>query len=147
MKESVLEVAKMLRSEGHTVDAFCDGTSKRLAFNWSDLFRTVPQGKPLDTTKINGKEVFAYSKVQEAFQEDKKYLDWADATIMIVPCGKSAHLEGGYTVGQGKDLYIIGGFPAGEFEVMYGFARKIYYFSEIYKLLADLKEQERKKTG
>lgn len=41
---------------------------------------------------------------------------------MILPCGRSAHLEGGYAVGKGKALYILGHFPKGEFDVMYGFA-------------------------
>jgi hypothetical protein len=60
---------------------------------------------------------------QRAFVEDKKWLDWADVCILILPSGKSSHLEAGYAKGQGKQLIIYQRhFPEGEFDVMYGFA-------------------------
>lgn len=36
------------------------------------------------------------------FTMDKEHLDAADGCVMVYPAGKSAHLEFGYMIGQGK---------------------------------------------
>jgi hypothetical protein len=56
--------------------------------------------------------------------------------VLILPSGKSSHLEAGYAKGCGKKLYIIGGFVKGEFETMYGFADGM--FTDIMELGAAL---------
>jgi hypothetical protein len=33
---------------------------------------------------------------------DKAALDLCDACVLVLPCGRSAHLEAGYCAGQGK---------------------------------------------
>lgn len=43
----------------------------------------------------------------EGFANDMKYLDAADTVVLVLPCGKSAHLELGYAVGQGKKTAIL----------------------------------------
>ena len=90
-----------------------------------------------DIAKHDGISIMRTKEVQRAFAEDKKWIDWADAVIMLLPCGKSAHLEAGYAKGHGKKLYIIGEFPKGEFDVMYGFADRLY--RELGNLIYDLK--------
>jgi len=135
-KESVLEMAVLLREEGHEVDAFCD-EENRVSFNWSEL-TGIMNKEGLDLTELDAKDMINHWRVQEAFKEDKKFLDWADVVIMLMPCGRSAHLEAGYAVGCGKKLYIVGGFEKGEFDVMYGFADGMYDYSEIHYLLIEL---------
>ena len=79
--------------------------------------------------------------VFKAFQEDRKMIDWADAVILILPSGRSSHLEAGYAVGRGKKLFILGGFERGEFETMYGFADGLYRFPlDLPDLLNALKQ-------
>ena len=134
---AVLEMAKLLRCEGHVVDAFCD-EKNRVSFNWSELFGIMDK-EGWDITELDAKDMMNHWRVQEAFEEDKRYLDWSDAVIMLMPCGRSAHLEAGYAVGSGKKLYIVGGFEKGEFETMYGFASGMYDYSEIRNLLIELK--------
>jgi nucleoside 2-deoxyribosyltransferase len=34
-------------------------------------------------------------------------LNAADVTVLVLPCGRSAHLEAGYTAGQGKPVVIL----------------------------------------
>ena len=140
-KDAVLVMAKKLQLEGHVVDAFCDEI-RRISFNWDELLDIMTrEGNDLAT--LDAKEMMGHWRVRAAFEEDKKYLDWADAIIMLMPCGRSAHLEAGYAAGSGKLLYIVGGFEPGEFETMYGFATGMYYYKEIYELLAELKQQDR----
>lgn len=136
MKDTVLIISEILRNSGHEVDAFCDETN-RISFNWNELIE-IMKNEGTDIQKITAIEMMQHWRVQEAFKEDKKWIDWADAVIMLMPCGRSAHLEAGYAVGSGKRLYIIGGFEKGEFETMYGFAHEMYTYNELEKLIMEL---------
>ena len=113
----VLALAPLIESWGFEVDAFCRATEKRYSFHWSELVDNEDALANYDAI-----EMLADSRTQRAFAEDKKWLDWADTVIMVLPCGKSSHMEAGYAKGQGKKLIIYGEFPKGEFDVMYGFA-------------------------
>lgn len=129
MKDVVIKLAKSLTEVGHEVDAFCDDSNGRISFNWSELIDIMKE-EGTDISQLDAKEMMKHWRVQEAFKEDKKWIDWADALIMLMPCGRSSHLEAGYAVGKGKKLYIVGGFKKGEFDTMYGFADEMYDYSE-----------------
>lgn len=98
----------------HEVDAFCDCSSGRFVFNFAEIE---------NHEQLNAIDFLLDKRTQKAFQEDKKWLDWADCCLLILPAGNSAHLEAGYAKGKGKLLIVWQDeFPAGEFDVMYGFA-------------------------
>lgn len=137
-KDIVVGMAERLRYEGHEVDAFCDNTN-RVSFDWSEL-SDIMRTEECAIDKHDAKEMMNHWRIKEAFEEDKKFIDWADAVIMLMPCGRSSHLEAGYAVGSGKKMYIMGGFVKGEFDVMYGFADGMYYYSEMDELIEVLKE-------
>lgn len=106
--------ASNLRYEGHEVDAFCDNSEGRFIFDYREI------DNPDNLNAIN---FLLDHRSQKAFKEDKKWLDWADCCLLILPAGKSSHLEAGYVKGQGKQLVIWQShYPEGEFDVMYGFA-------------------------
>ena len=114
--ELVREWAKTLASSPyhHQVDAFCDPSTGRYVFHFSEI------GDPSELDAIN---FLQDPRSQKAFAEDKKWIDWADVCLLILPAGKSSHLEAGYAKGCGKDLVIWQSeYPKGEFDVMYGFA-------------------------
>jgi len=123
----VLDVANALELRGYEVDAFCRSTNKRYSFHWSELVDDEDDLKNYDAI-----DMLADPRTQRAFKEDKKWLDWADCVIMIMPCGRSSHLEGGYAVGKGKKLYIVGDFPKGEFDVMYGLANGLHKWDDFW---------------
>lgn len=58
---------------------------------------------------------------QNVFQFDKKLLDQSDAAVLVMPAGKSAHIELGYMVGRGKRTAVLLTEPD-RFDVMYAFA-------------------------
>ena len=60
------------------------------------------------------------------FEYDKKWLDWADGVVLVLPAGKSAHIELGYTVGRGKPAYVLFPEEPERFDIMYRFASGIY---------------------
>jgi nucleoside 2-deoxyribosyltransferase len=110
----VKAIASYLRENGHEVDSFADDSTGRFVFHYSE----IDSFENLDA--IN----FLYDeRSKKAFAEDKKWIDWSDCVLLVLPAGKSAHLEAGYAVGKGKHLIIYQQiFPKGEFDVMYGFA-------------------------
>lgn len=74
----------------------------------------------------------------DGFNLDKSALDWCDTCVLVLPCGRSAHLEAGYAAGQGKDVVFLLHPDKFEPELMYllgsGFA------TDIFSLLAKLDE-------
>lgn len=133
--ESVAKiVAETLKNDGHYVDCFCDSVSGRYVFHWTELVE-----KEEDLKNYNAISFLNDPRTKKAFDEDKMWIDWADAVVMLHPCGKSAHLEAGYAKGQGKLLFMWGKWPKGEFDVMYGFADMIFDEDELGKLRDVLK--------
>lgn len=128
-QKAVLALAEYLERYGFEVDAFCRATDQRYAFHWSELVDDKDELANYDAI-----EMLADPRTQRAFKEDKKWLDWSDCVIMLMPCGRSSHLEAGYAKGQGKPLYIYGDFAKGEFDVMYGFADGLFRREDIVKL-------------
>jgi len=136
-QEKVLALAKRLESEGFEVDAFCRATDKRYSFHWSEFV-----DDEAELLNYNAIDFLNDPRVYRAFKEDKKWLNWSECVIMLMPCGRSSHLEGGYAKGNGKLLYIYGEFPKGEFEVMYALADGLYHTRQIDDLINILKIKE-----
>ncbi len=134
-QEAVFWLANSLENYGFEVDAFCRSTDKRFAFHWSEMV-----DDEIDLLKYDALSFLNDAKVQRAYNEDKKWLDWADTVIMLMPCGRSSHLEGGYGKGQGKHLFLFGEFPKGEFDVMYALADGLFRTNEFEVLLNKLNE-------
>ncbi len=58
---------------------------------------------------------------------DRDNLNRATAAVLVFPAGKSGHLELGYIIGQGKPGYILLEREPERWDVMYAFARGVYY--------------------
>jgi hypothetical protein len=67
---------------------------------------------------------------QNVFMYDKHHLDRCDAAVLVLPAGKSGHLELGYMLGQGKPGFILLDKEFDRFDVMYNFATKVVYSVE-----------------
>lgn len=118
--EQALGIAIYLRKENFSVDVFCDDSTGRYVFHWSEMLG----GPDKSISKLNAITFLEDKRSQRAFREDKKWLDWCNVLLLVLPAGNSSHLEAGYIKGQGKQFIIYAplGFPQGEFDVMYGFA-------------------------
>lgn len=66
---------------------------------------------------FHAKHVFAF---------DKYHLDRADIAVLVLPAGKSGHLELGYMVGKGKPSYILFDGEPDRYDVMYQFANESF---------------------
>lgn len=50
---------------------------------------------------------------------DRDALHWCDTCVLVLPCGRSAHLEAGYAAGQGKRTIFMLSQDKFEPELMY----------------------------
>jgi len=125
----VFKAKERLTEHGHEVDAFVDASSGRYVFHFSEIG---------NIDELNAMNFLEDERTMKAFKEDKKWLDWCDTCLLLLPAGKSSHLEAGYAVGIGKRLIIYQDwYPDGEFDVMYGFSDLITdNFHEVMGFLA-----------
>jgi hypothetical protein len=136
MQVAAKQMADSLRRLGHEVDCFCDQSTGRYVFHWTEFVE-----KEEELQNYNAISFLADPRTRRAFEEDRGYIDWCDAVVMIHPCGKSAHLEAGYAKGIGKKLFMWGLFPKGEFDVMYGFADGLFTENETSELFNALRRE------
>lgn len=66
---------------------------------------------------------------------DQTHLDGAEAAILVLPAGKSGHLELGYMAGKGKKTFILLDAEVDRWDVMYRFADAVMYPDTMLKTL------------
>lgn len=132
----VPEVAAKLRAAGHDV--------------FDDWFAAGPEAddywQKYEQTKGNNyKQGLAGYAADHVFKFDHFHLNRCDIAVLLLPAGKSGHLELGYAIGRGKKGYILfdDGMPE-RWDVMYLFAEAVFYdvdslIKEIAKPQAQLK--------
>ena len=132
----VRSLACSLREEGHEVFDFTDTDNRP---DGLDKFvfgaRQWAEHSGRNPNEIEYKDFLTWEPTQRAFASDKAGLDWADTAVLVLPSGRSSHLEAGYAVGRGKELYIFGDLPIGEFDAMYGFAIQCFWLYQKANLL------------
>lgn len=94
------DVVACLRSAGHDVYDFRNPPDKS-GFGWSEL---APDWR--DWTAAEYRENLKKPRAQEGFNADFGAMKWADAGVLVLPCGRSAHLELGWMAGAGKKTVI-----------------------------------------
>lgn len=82
---------------------------------------------------LTHKEIMNDWSTEHIFKFDKFHIDRSDIIIMIMPCGKSGHLELGYAIGKGKKGYILFDKEPKRFDVMHRFAEIFYDINELIK--------------
>jgi len=95
-------VVKSLQAVGHDIYDFRHPSPENDGFHWSEIDEFWQDWLPdqyFDSLKhplaVNG------------FRFDMDAMEWADACVLVMPCGRSAHLELGWFVGQGKRTCIL----------------------------------------
>ncbi len=130
-----------LRVLGHEVYDFRHPPEgDHLGFSWSDV-----DPDWASWTADQYRQALNHSIAVAGFNSDFGAMQWADACVLVLPCGRSAHLEAGYFVGAAKPLHIL--LDPDEFqpdaghhvtELMYRMATAIH--TSLDALLADLYE-------
>ena len=108
-------IVAALRADGHEVYDFKNPAIDDQGFSW----RQIP-GPPREewTSEHFGRVVLDHPVAERGFNFDMTALSQASACVIVLPCGRSAHLEHGYAVGAGK-LTIVYQPTLDEPELMY----------------------------
>ena len=98
---------------------------------FDDWFAAGPEADDRwrDYEKARGRsyaEALAGYAAGNVFGFDTRHLDRADAAVLALPAGRSAHLELGWMLGHGKPGYILLDSPD-RWDVMYKLANGVFY--------------------
>lgn len=128
---SQTEIVRLLRAAGHEVYDFKNPKNGDTGFSWSEI---DPRWQEWTL------EQFIHNldnKIAKAgFKSDYDAMKWADTCVLVMPCGRSAHIEAGYFNGAGKKLIIL--LSEAEPELMYKMADHLcIYMSEVIEILKE----------
>lgn len=113
------DVVRGLREVGHEVYDFRNPTEDNHGFHWSEIdlaWESWSVDKYVDG--------LAHPLAEDGFKNDFEAMQWASACVLVLPCGRSAHLEAGFFVGRRKPLLILA--RQIEPELMYKMADSIH---------------------
>lgn len=125
------KIVRVLRDEGYRVYDFHNPSIEDKGFHWSDI---DPEWKSWDAEEFR-RELLDPIAIA-GFERDMVAMKEADVCVMVMPCGRSAHLEAGYFVGAGKPVIIL--LSDGEPELMYGMCILVVNQEELSIMLQDL---------
>jgi hypothetical protein len=95
-------VVEALRDVGHAVYDF------RLPYPECPEFRWAEVGpRWCNWTAAESREALNHPLAQVGFARDMDALKACDACVLVLPCGRSAHLELGFAVGAGKPTFVL----------------------------------------
>lgn len=128
-------IAKQLRKALPKVEVFDDWFSPGPEAD--DFWRSFEKKRG-----SNYKQALSNYAAKHVFEFDKHHIDESDIVVMVMPAGKSGHLELGYALGQGKKGYILFDKEPKRWDVMYQFATDIFF--NIESLIDTLKKENSK---
>jgi hypothetical protein len=98
-------VVHAIRAAGFPVYDFKDET---IGFHWSDVnptYKAKLEGGELDFQELEA--MLDHPAAWAGFARDFTAMQQCDTMVMVLPCGRSAHLELGWAVGAGKRTCIL----------------------------------------
>ena len=111
------EIVLALRKLGHEVYDFRRPGLPGGGFNWSK----IDEGWR-DWSVEEYIESLDHPEAVAGFNRDYEAMQWADVFVLVMPCGRSAHLEAGWAVGRGKPTCILLADQSFQPELMYKLA-------------------------
>ena len=95
------EVVRRLREAGHEVYDFRNPPHGGAGFHWTDIDPAAP-GWTFDQYR----EGLHHPKAERQFAADLDALRRADTSVLVLPCGRSAHTEAGWMAGAGRKVIV-----------------------------------------
>lgn len=110
------KVVEILRMQGHEVYDFRNPAPGNHGFQWSEIDPDWQKWTPQQYV-----DALEHPIARAGYKLDMDALEACDACVLVMPCGRSAHLEAGFAIGAGKPTAIL--VTEGEPELMYKMAR------------------------
>ena len=95
-------VVEYLQGCGHEVYDFRHPVAGNDGFNWAEIDPEWERWTPRQFLDALTSDIAC-----SGFRLDAHALEKADAVVMVMPCGRSSHLELGWAVGAGKLTAIL----------------------------------------
>lgn len=131
-KEAVIDLANKIRGKGRNVYCFLEGDGAEYELKKSEenhdpeefmqMFESIPEWRH-------------DPRVREIFDVDMQALKESETLILLLPAGKSSHLETGIAYGMGKKCILVG--EQQETESLYLIFNEMY--SSIENFITSLK--------
>lgn len=86
------------------------------------------------------REALASPEAQHNFSFDKKWLDWADTGVLVLPAGKSGHIELGYMRGRPGTIsthVLFEEEPTERYDLMYQFFQVHFSVEELVNAIKE----------
>lgn len=96
------DIVSAIRLEGHEVYDFRNPEPGNNGFHWSAI---SPEWKQWDPVRF--RDALGHPIAFDGFQTDFQAMQWADAFVLVHPCGRSAHLEAGWAIGSGRPTCVL----------------------------------------
>ncbi len=97
-------MVEQLRHHGHEVYDFRNPVNGVKGFAWSAAGMPPKE----DLTAEDYRRILTTSPICAlGFLSDFRAMLWADVCVLLLPCGRSAHLEAGWFCGAGKRCIIL----------------------------------------
>ncbi len=74
-------------------------------FSWAEVMPSFHQN--VELTRDEYLTMLDHERAVQGYEADMAAMEKADAFVLVLPCGRSAHLELGWAVGQGKRTTIL----------------------------------------
>lgn len=95
-------VVEALRAVGHEVYDFRNPAPGNDGFRWTEV-ESAPKPWSGETLRT----ALSHPVAVAGFNSDMEALRACDACVLVLPCGRSAHLELGWAVGAGKFTSVL----------------------------------------
>jgi nucleoside 2-deoxyribosyltransferase len=114
----VLELGNLLRENDFNVFDDWMAAGPRADDSWRDYEKQRGHSYAEALNGIAAKHVFDF---------DKTHLESSDVAVLLMPAGKSAHIELGYMIGRGKLAFVLFDKEPERYDVMYKFATGVFF--------------------
>lgn len=94
-------VVSILRLAGHEVYDFRHPPG-RTGFAWKEI---DPRWQKWTAREY--RDALGHPRAQDGFNSDFNGMRWADTCLLLLPAGRSAHLEAGWFAGAGKRVIVL----------------------------------------
>lgn len=91
-----------LRRAGHEVYDFRNPPNGDPGFSWSEIDENWQFWRAHEY-----RTALSHPAALRGFHNDYWGMNWADTCLLLLPCGRSAHLEAGFMAGQGKRVIVL----------------------------------------
>lgn len=128
-------IVKLLEALQHQIYDFRNPPGGA-GFGWEQL---AVDKKPHEWTPADYEAALAQDRARQGYFADLHALKEADGCVCVMPCGRSAHLELGFALGQGKRTAIWfpteADEPIGEPELMYWQVQRAYSVIDLVRIV------------